>query len=125
MEAAMPAEQTRQVMHDYFTAMGSGHFSRFFTDNVTWTTVESNAKVRGRREVQDAILGLHARMTDMQTRQLVISDEAAYIEGSCAGTDKQAGRILYCVAYDLDGTQIASMRAYGALAAFMPPGGAA
>jgi hypothetical protein len=120
----MPVEQTRQVMHDYFTAMGSGQFTQFFTEDVTWTTVENNTEVRGRRQVQDAILGLHARMSDMQTRQLVISDEVAYIEGSCAGIDGQAGRTLYCIAYDLDGLQIASMRAYGALAAFMPPGSA-
>lgn len=120
----MPADQTRRVMSDYFAALGTGQFTQFFTDDVTWTTIENNAEVRGRREVQEAILGLHARMSDMRTRQLVIADQAAYIEGSCAGIGGQADRIAYCVAYDLDGPQIASMRAYGALAAFMPSGSA-
>ena len=73
----MSAKQTRQVMKDYFMAMGTGQFTQFFTDDVTWTTAENNAEVQGRREVQDAILGLHARMSVMQTRQLVILDEAA------------------------------------------------
>ena len=118
----MPTEQTRRVLNDYFTAMGTGQFTQFFTDDITWTTVENNAVVRGPSHVQDAILALHARMSDMQTRQLIISDNAAYIEGSCAGIDEQADRVLYCVAYDLDGPRIAAMRAYGALAAFMSPG---
>lgn len=120
-EAMMPTELTRRILNDYFTAMGTGQFTQFFTDDVTWTTVENNAVVCGPSRVQDTILGLHGRMSDMQTRQLVISDDAAYLEGSCANIDGQTDRVLYCVAYDLDGSQIASMRAYGALAAFMPP----
>ena len=117
----MPSEQTRQIMKDYFTAMGSGQFDQFFTDDVTWTTVENNAVVQGRTEVQDYILKLHTGMSDMQTRQLVIADENAYIEGSCASITGQGERILYCVGYDLDGTRIVAMRAYGALAAFTSP----
>ena len=117
----MSSQQTRQVMDDYFTAMGGGPFNQFFTDNVTWTTVENNAVVRGRADVQDHILNLHSGMSDVQTRQLVIAEDNAYIEGSCASVSGQAGRILYCVAYDLDGARIASMRAYGALAAFTSP----
>jgi hypothetical protein len=108
-------------MKDYFTAMGSGQFDQFFTDDVTWTTVENNAVVQGRTEVQDYIPKLHTGMSDMQTRQLVIADENAYIEGSCASITGQGERILYCVGYDLDGTRIAAMRAYGALAAFTSP----
>jgi hypothetical protein len=105
-------------MMDYFTAMGSGLFLQFFTEDVTWTTVEDRSVVQGRTEVQDHILKLHAAMADMQTRQLVICGENAYIEGSCASPTGQGERILYCVGYDLDGTRIAAMRAYGALAAF-------
>jgi hypothetical protein len=117
----VPSQQTRQVMNDYFTAMGSGQFNQFFTDNVTWTTVENNAVVQGRAEVQDHILNLHSGMSDLQTRQLVIAEDNAYIEGSCASISGHGLRTLYCVAYDLDGPRIASMRAYGALAAFTSP----
>jgi hypothetical protein len=116
----VPSEQTRHVIDGYFTAMGSGQFDSFFTDDVTWTTVENHAVVQGRTAVQDFIVGLHAGMSDVQTRQLVIGDENAYIEGSCASINRQGERVLYCVAYDLEGTRIASMRAYGALAAFTP-----
>src|SRR3954451_17287372 len=101
--------------------MGSGQFNQFFTDNVTWTTVENNAVVQGRAEVQDHILNLHSGMSDLQTRQLVIAEDNAYIEGSCASISGHGLRTLYCVAYDLDGPRIASMRAYGALAAFTSP----
>ena len=117
----MPSQRTRQVMNDYFTAMGRGQFHQFFTDDVTWTTVENHAVVQGRFEVQDHIVALHARMFDVQTRQLVIADENAYIEGSCASITRHGERTFYCVAYDLDDTRIASMRAYGALAAFTAP----
>jgi hypothetical protein len=120
----VPAEQTQQVMNGYFTAMGAGQFSEFFTDDVTWTTVENNAVVRGRAEVQNHILQLHSHMSDVQTRQLVIADGNAYIEGSCASATDYGPRTLYCVAYDLDGDKIASMRAYGALAAYTSPNAA-
>ena len=117
----MDIGQTQRVMNGYFTALGTGEFSQFFTDEVTWTTVESGTDVQGATQVQEAILGLHSRMSDMQTRRLTISQDAAYLEGSCAGLDGSPGRISYCVAYDLAGPRIASMRAYGSRAAFMPP----
>ena len=75
----MPTEQTRRVLNDYFTAMGTGQFTQFFTDDVTWTTVENNAVVRGSSHVQDAILALHARMSDMQTRQLITPEDMATV----------------------------------------------
>jgi SnoaL-like domain len=120
MEVRMPPEQTRRVMGDYFRAMDTGHFAQFFTDDVTWTTVDMNAVVQGPHAVQDFIVGLHARMSDMQTRRLVFSDDCAYLEGSCAGVDGQMDRIPYCVAYDLIGPRISAMRGYGAVGPFMP-----
>ncbi len=114
----MSSDQTRRVMGGYFTALDTGEFTRFFTDAITWTIVDGGAVARGRREVQEAILDLHAAMSDTQTRQVVIADEAAFIEGSCAGVHGQEHRVRYCVAYDLDGSRMQAMRAYGALAAF-------
>jgi hypothetical protein len=116
----MPPEQTRRVMGDYFRAMETGHFAQFFTEDVNWTTIDTNAVVRGRRAVQDFIVDLHARMSDAQTHRLVFSDECAYLEGSCAGVDGQADRIPYCIAYDLIGSQIASVRSYGPVGPLMP-----
>ena len=115
----MPFEQTRHVMDNYFKALGTGDFARFLTEDVTWTTMETGAQVRGPRPVQDAVIGLHARMSDFETRQLVVSDDFACIEGSCLPNVGPPGRISYCVTYDLRGDLIASMRAYGSLAAMM------
>src|SRR4051794_22198384 len=98
----MPYEQTQRVMSGYFTALGTGQFSQFFTEGVTWTTVEVDDVVRGSTEVQNHILKLHGGMSDAQTRQLVIADGNAYIEGSCASIQVPGSRTLYCVAYDLD-----------------------
>jgi hypothetical protein len=116
MEVRMPSpEQTRRVIGDYFRAMDeTGHFAQFFTEEVTWTTIDTNAVVRGPRAVQDFIVALHGRMSDADTDRIVFSDDCAYLEGSCAGLDGQADRIRYCIAYDLIGSQIASMRSYGA-----------
>jgi hypothetical protein len=115
----MSADDTAKVIEAYFTAMGSGHFQQFLTDDVTWTTIQSGEELQGADAVEAGIKGLHARMTDMKTRQLSVADGTAYIEGTCAGQDGRS-RIPYCVAYDLAGERIAAMRAYGDIAVFMP-----
>jgi hypothetical protein len=118
----MPSQQqTRRVIADYFRAMETtGHFAQFFTDDVTWTTIDTNDVVRGPQAVQDFIVALHARMSDAQTHRLVFSEDCAYLEGSCAGVDGQTDRIAYCIAYDLTGSQIASVRSYGPVGPLMP-----
>ena len=115
----MSADDTANVIEAYFTAMGSGHFQQFLTDDVTWTTIQSDEELLGPEAVEAGIMGLHARMTGVKTRQLSVADGAAYIEGTCAGQDGSS-RIPYCVAYDLAGDRIAAMRAYGDIAVFMP-----
>jgi limonene-1,2-epoxide hydrolase len=114
----MPTDETSRIMDAYFAALGTGRFSQFFTDDVTWTTIQNNLEVSGAQAVEAAITGLHARMADLKTRQLGVTDGMAYIEGSCAG--ENGARIPYCVAYDVVGGRIAAMRAYGEIAPFMP-----
>ena len=48
-------------------------------------------------------------MSDLQTRQLIVGDQAAYLEGTGAGEDG-SDRIPLCVADDLVGDRIAAMR---------------
>ena len=115
----MSADQTRQTMSAYFDALETGRFSRYFNDDVTWTTIENGRRVQGAEAVEAAINGLHERLQDVQTRQLVIGDHAAFIEGSAKGVNGE-GPIPYCVAYDVVGDRIGAMRAYGAIAEFMP-----
>jgi len=116
----MSVDRTRQVMNDYFHALGTGQFTQFFTETVTWTTIEDNSCVSGAHAVEAAISGLHAHLSDMQTRQLMIVDNGACLEGSCSGAAADEDRICYCVLYELDGDRISAMRAYGELAAFIP-----
>jgi len=116
----MSADQTRQVMSAYFEALETGVFAWCFTDDVSWTTIANDTYVRGPDAVEAAINGLHARLKDLQTRQLVMGEDAAYIEGSAAGPNGEA-RIPYCVAYDIVGDRVGAMRAYGDIAEFMPP----
>ena len=115
----MSIEQSQRTMDRYFEAMRKGQFQQFFADDVTWTTIESGDEVKGRSAVQAAIIALHGQLSDVHTRRLVVSDGAAYIEGDGNGAQGAQCRIWYCVAYDLDGDRITSMRAYGALAELM------
>jgi len=116
----MSTDDTRRLMEAYFTALATGHFRQFLTDDVTWTTIQNAAEVRGAEAVEEAINTLHARMSDLKTRQLIVGDLSAYLEGTGAGQDGRA-RIPFCVAYDLVGDRIGAMRAYGQLAVFMSP----
>lgn len=116
----MSADQTRQTMSAYFEALDTGRFSQYFKDDVTWTTIENGSRVQGAEAVEAAINGLHVRLQDLKTRQLVIGDQAAFIEGSAKGVNGE-GRIPYCVADDVVGDRISLMRAYGAITEFMPP----
>ena len=115
----MSIEQTQRTMNRYFEAMRKGQFQQFFTDDVTWTTIESGDEVRGPSAVQAAIIALHRQLSDVHTRRLAVSDGAAYIEGDGTGTQAEQRRTAYCVAYDVDDDRITAMRAYGALAAMM------
>ena len=115
----MTTDQTRRVMSAYFDALETGRFAQFFTEDVIWTTVQSDTHIKGPEAVQDAINVLHARLQDLWTSHLVFAEKAAYIEGS--GVDAPGGsRIPYCVAYDLVGERIRAIRAYGDIAEFMP-----
>ena len=115
----MTADQTRRVMSAYFDALETGRFAQFFTEDVTWTTIQGDTHINGPEAVQDAVNALHARLQDLQTRQLAFAEAAAYIEGSGADALGE-GRIPYCVAYDLVGDRISAMRGYGDIADFMP-----
>ena len=86
----MSVERTHDVLSAYFDAMGTGRFSQFFTEDVTWTTIQDDTQVIGADAVQEAIIGLHARLGDLQTRQLVFAENAAYIEGSGTRTGEGA-----------------------------------
>jgi hypothetical protein len=118
----MSVELTQQVIDHYFKVMAAhGDFSRFYSDEVTWTMVDAGVEIRGALAVRDYVVALHGRMPDMHTRRLVVSDGAAYLEGDCLNAQNEdAPRIAYCVAYDFIDNRISAMRCYGTFGALIP-----
>ena len=96
----MSVDQTQQVIDRYFAVMGAGgDFSQFYVDDVTWTMLDTGAETRGAAAVRDYVIALHAQMSDVHTRRIVVSDNAAYLEGDCVNAQNEdAPRISYCVA---------------------------
>ncbi len=119
----MSVDETRATMDRYFDAMDKDEdFSRFFTDDTTWTMVDTGQEIRGPHPVRDFILDLHGRMVDADGRDLVVSDGHAYLEGGAADPSGGARpRLHYCLVYDLDAGRISAMRCYGTLATLMAP----
>jgi hypothetical protein len=77
-------------MSAYFDALEAGSFAQFLTDDVLWTTIQSDTRIKGPKAVQDAINVLHGRLHDLRTSQLVFAESAAYIEGRGADTTGKA-----------------------------------
>ena len=110
----MSVDSTRRVMERYFDAMGRDEdFSRFFSADVTWLTVDSSERVSGPAAVRQYILDLHARMSSGEQRALDVSDGHAYLEGSDVNGDPG---LVYCLVYDVSDDQITAIRCYGTLA---------
>jgi ketosteroid isomerase-like protein len=106
---------TRKTIARYFDLMGRGiDFDVCCSADVTWLVADTGEVIDGARAVQDYVVALHASLTDMRTRQLVVGEDSAYLEGDCAAQEPGAvGRSHYCVAYDVRDDLIAAIRCYG------------
>jgi ketosteroid isomerase-like protein len=111
----MTVELTQRVMDSYFAEMENGDIADAFADDVTWTTIEAAAVVRGRLSVRDHINALHRLMADTQARELAVTDGTAYLEGDCLAAPDAPARTAFCLVYDVNGEQITAMRLYGSL----------
>ena len=113
----MSVDQTQQVIDRYFEVMvAGGDFSRSYADEVSCIMLDADIEIRGPVAVRDYMIALHAQMSPMHTRSIVVSDGAAYLEGDCPDPDRgESHRIAYCVAYDITGDRITAMRCYGSL----------
>jgi ketosteroid isomerase-like protein len=118
----MSHEETQRTIDHYFDPMSrGGDFAECYTDGVTWSTLDIGDEVRGRSSVRDYIAALHNKMSDAQTRRIVVSDGHGYLEGDCVQAPAESGsRIFYCVAYDIVDGQITAMRCYGPFADMAP-----
>jgi hypothetical protein len=84
-EAWVSVDQTQQVIDRYFEVMGAGgDFSQFYVDEVTWRMLDAGAEIRGAAAVRDYAIALHAQMSDVHTRRIVVSDNAAYVEATAS-----------------------------------------
>ena len=111
----MTVESTQRLMDRYFAEMENGDIADAFADDVTWTTIETGAVVRGRSAVRDHVNALHRLMADTQSRELAVTDGTAYLEGDCLAAPDAAARTAFCLVYDVNGDQITAMRLYGSL----------
>ena len=121
----MSVESTSQVMNDYLDALlKQEDFSRFFADEVVWTTTETGDEVRGRDAVRDFIVGFHTQAFDARpdVKGLIVGDGSATLEADFVGTHtgEFAGvaptgaelRVPYAVCYDVADGEITALRAY-------------
>jgi hypothetical protein len=111
----MTVELTQRVMDRYFAEMENGDIADVLADDVTWTTTDTAAVVRGRLAVRDHITALHRLMADTQTREIAVANGTAYLEGDCLAAPDATARTAFCLVYDVYGEQITAMRAYGSL----------
>ena len=121
----MSVESTSQVMNDYLDALlKQEDFSRFFADEVVWTTTETGDELRGRDAVRDFIVGFHTQAFDARpdVKGLIVGDGSATLEADFVGTHtgEFAGvaptgaelRVPYAVCYDVADGAITALRAY-------------
>ena len=116
----MTVQQTRATMDRYFDLMGRDEdFSRVFVDDVRWLMVDSGQEVRGRTVVRDYVNVLHSRMLSGEQRELVVTEEHAYLEGDSVNADESGRGLSWCLVYDVKDGAITDMRCYGTIAALM------
>ena len=121
----MSVDSTSQVMNEYLDALLKREdFSRFFDDDVVWTTTETGEQVRGREAVRDFIVAFHTQAFEAhpEIKSLVVGDGHATLEADFVGqhTGDFAGmaatgaelRVPYCVCYDVADGAITALRAY-------------
>jgi steroid delta-isomerase-like uncharacterized protein len=121
----MSVDGTESTVRQYLDAlMGGGDFAAHFSDDVTWTTMETGDRVQGRDAVRAFILALHTEFFDASPElvDVTFSDGVAGLEAVFAGTHTAefagipptgaAVRLPYSVFYEVSGEKIVALRAY-------------
>jgi steroid delta-isomerase-like uncharacterized protein len=121
----MSVESTTRVMNEYLDALvNGGDFARFFTDDVSWSTVETGDRVQGRDAVRDFIVAFHTQLVDAhpEVKTIAIGDGVAGLEFDFVGTHtgEFAGipptgaslRVPYTMFYDVGDDRIEALRGY-------------
>ena len=121
----MSTESTARVMNEYLDALvNGGDFARFFTDDVSWSTVETGDRIQGRDAVRDFIVAFHTQLFDAhpEVKTVAIGDGVAGLEFDFVGTHtgEFAGipptgaslRVPYTMFYDVRDDGIEALRGY-------------
>ena len=122
----MSADSIGRIMQDYVGALNSreADLSPYFTDDATFTTMETGEVVQGREACVASIRYLHHQVFQgrVVARHIVAGEGVAVLEASLEATHVGAmgdlqptGRrvvIPYCVVYDFDGDRIEAARGY-------------
>jgi steroid delta-isomerase-like uncharacterized protein len=121
----MSVDMTERTIGAYLdTLLGGGDFASFFSDDVSWTTMETGEEVRGREAVRDYIVALHTQAFHAapEVKRFVVGDGVAALEAVFVGTHAGdfAGipatgrqvRLPYAVVYDLADGTITALHAY-------------
>jgi hypothetical protein len=111
----MTAEDTRRAMHRYFSVLGSDRFSEAVDEGVTWTVTDTGRVITGVQQVRHHLDALHASMVDTKKRDLVLTDDIAFLEGDCSVQEGPAERVAFCIAYEVRYGRVSAMRLYGRL----------
>ena len=111
----MSEATTRQVMEQYFAVLGTPAFDEAVDAAVTWTVMETGEVVAGASDVGRHLDSLHAARTGTSTRDLVVAEGAAVLEGDAAPAGRPDERIPFCVVYEVRGGRVSGMRVFGSL----------
>jgi len=123
--SSTPAASTPATQHfdDYITALlARGDIATHLTEDVVWTTVETQERITGRQAVTDHVNALHTIVFDArpEPRAHGAAGDHAFFEadfvgthigpfGELAATGAQV-RVPYCVVYDLTPEGISALR---------------
>ena len=120
----MSLEATTRIMDGYFEALlGGEDFAQFFTDDVSWTTMETGDQIQGREAVRDFIVAFHTQSFDAhpELNRSGITDGFALVEADFVATHwnlcrhSSTGapiRVPYYAAYDVVDEGIQALRGY-------------
>ena len=134
----MTVEETERTIHEYLDALQTGgDFAAYFSDDLTWTTMETGDQIRGRDPVRDFIVALHSQLFEASPEfgNVTVADGVAALEAVFVGKHiaEFAGvpatgvevRLPYSVSYDVSGGKITALRAYFPITALVQQLGAA
>jgi ketosteroid isomerase-like protein len=124
-EKEMSVEDTQRTLDEYLDALVSGgDFAAKFSDQVSWTTMETGEEIHGREAVRDFIVALHSQLFDAtpELRNVYVGDGSAALEAVFVGKHMAefAGiaatgdevRLPYAVCYDVSDGKIDALRGY-------------